>query len=378
MRTTSPTFERRRRLADPIRHLDPVLIGAVLALSVIGLLAVYSATHSSLRSAGLDPTFYLRRQAIWVALGIVLASGVMAIDYRRIRDTTAIWYGLSVLLLLLVISPLGVTTQGAQRWVNLGFFQLQPSEFAEVALVLLLASWCHMHEELTGGRFVGALVLAGVPALLVLTQPDLGTALVFGVVAIAVTFFGGARLRHLAAVGLVVAFAVIAGLSLGVLEDYQRDRLTGFVNPQGDSSSVYNLTQSQIALGAGGLTGVGLFQGTQTNLSFVPEQHTDFIFTVIGEELGFLGTATVVTLFAVVAWRVWRAALVARDRFGALLCVGVLAMMVFKIFQNIGMTMQMMPITGIPLPFLSYGGSATLASFIAVGLVLNVGSRRFT
>jgi rod shape determining protein RodA len=378
MLSPSPSLERRNRLGGPLPHLDLVLIGAVLALSAIGLVAIYSATQSSLRLAGLDPTTYLRRQGLWVVVGIALAGLMLAIGHRRIRRTGLLWYLVSLILLGLVATPLGVTTQGAQRWVELGPFQLQPSEFAEVALVLLLAKWCAARDDLPGGRFLAALVLTGIPALLVLNQPDLGTALVFGVIAIAVTFFAGARLRHLAAVGLACAFAAVAMLSMGVLEDYQRDRLTVFVNPEGDSTSAYNLTQSQIAIGAGGLTGVGLFQGTQTKLAFVPEQHTDFIFTVVAEELGFLGAGTVVFLFAVVAWRVWRAATLARDRAGALLCVGVLAMLVFKVFQNIGMTMEMMPITGIPLPFLSYGGSATLASFLAIGLVLDVGARRFS
>jgi rod shape determining protein RodA len=365
--------ERLQRL----QHLDVVLLAAVLTLAATGLVAVYSATHGELRAAGLDPAFYLKRQAVWVAVGLAGMVAVLATDLGRIRRSALAWYLGSLLLLLLVASPLGVTVKGAQRWVQLGPVRLQPSELAEVAVVVLLAAWCARTHPLPPQRMLGALGFAAVPAILVLFQPDLGTALVFGVIAVVVVFAAGARLRELAGLAVAGVVAVAAVLGLGLLEDYQADRITGFVNPAGDTASGWNLRQSEVAVGAGGLTGAGLFQGSQTNLSFVPEQSTDFIFTVVGEELGFVGSALVVALFGVVAWRTWRAAAVARDRFGTLVCVGVLGLLVFKVFQNIGMTVSMMPITGIPLPFLSYGGSATIASFLAVGLVLDVGMRRF-
>jgi rod shape determining protein RodA len=368
-------FPRRLRR---LRHLDVVLLGAVLALSGIGLVAIYSATRGDMEAAGVDPSYYLKRQAAWVAVGLVLVVGVALVDLWWIRRSAGFWYVATLILLVLVMTPVGVTAQGAQRWVQLGPLQLQPSEFAEVSLILLLAAWCARSAgALPVDRLAGALVITAVPAVLVVRQPNLGTSMVFAVIVLAMVFYAGARMRYLAALGLLVVVGATAAISFGVLHDYQAQRIAGFVNPTGDSDAGYNLRQSQVAIGAGGLTGTGLFQGSQTSLSFVPEQSTDFIFTVIGEELGFRGTALVLGLFGVVVWRVWRIAALADDRFASLVCVGVLALLVFKIFQNIGMTVEMMPITGIPLPFVSYGGSSTIASFIAVGLVLDVGMRRW-
>jgi rod shape determining protein RodA len=377
--TRSAAPGRLGRLPGALAHVDVVLVGSVLALAGLGLMLVYSASHTSLEVAGLDPQLYLRRQALWFGVGLVAMTAMMAIDYRRLADLSPVWYVGGLVLLVLVLSPLGVTVQGAQRWIELGFFRLQPAEFAEVALVVALAAYAATREHLGGWTLVSALAMGGVPMLLVLIQPDLGTALVFGVIVLAVVLVAGAPARELAALLVGSACLVVAALSLGVLEDYQMERLTGFLDATGDASRAsYNLAQSQIAIGAGGFTGVGLFEGTQTSLSYVPEQHTDFVFTVAGEELGFLGAGTVVALFGIASWRMWRGALVARDRLGTFICIGVLGMFVFKVFQNIGMTMGLMPITGIPLPFLSYGGSAMIASFMGVGLVLNVGMRRFS
>jgi len=221
--------------------------------------------------------------------------------------------------------------------------------------------------------------LAAVPMGLIYLQPDLGTDLVFGAILLGVLVVAGARPRHIAVLGLLAVIGMAAVVQVGVLKQYQLDRLTAFADPKSDTQrSAYNLEQSKIAIAHGGAFGTGLGQGTQTNLSFVPEQQTDFIFTVVGEELGFVGAFTLLALFAVVVWRTWRTATLARDLFGTLICVGVLAMFVFQIFENVGMTMGIMPITGIPLPFMSYGGSSTIASFAAVGLVLNVHMRRFT
>jgi rod shape determining protein RodA len=236
-----------------------------------------------------------------------------------------------------------------------------------------------MHRsDLDGSRFLWLLALAAVPMVLIYRQPDLGTDLVFGGILLAMLLVGGARPRHLAILGVIGVLGVVTIFQLGVLKRYQVDRLAAFLDPQGDvQRTTYNLRQSQIAIAAGGLTGRGLFQGSQTNLSYVPEQHTDFIFTAVAEEFGFAGGLTLLALFGLVVWRTWRAAVLAKDRFGTLLCVGVLAMLVFQIFENVGMTMGMTPIAGIPLPFMSYGGSATLGVFVGLGLVLNVHMRRF-
>jgi rod shape determining protein RodA len=362
------------------RHVDLTLLLSTIGIAGMGVLMVYSSTRQKQESAGLDPAFFLKRQAVYLALGLVAMALVALVDYRHIRDFTPILFGATILTLLLVISPLGTSRRGTQAWFQLGGFQFQPSEVAKVVLILALAAACAGRRgELETPRLVAALALAFVPMALIYAQPDLGTNLVFVGIVIAVLLVAGARPRHIAVLTLLGITAIALVVELGMLKDYQRDRLTAFLDPQSDSQrSSYNLRQSQIAIAAGGVAGRGLFQGTQTNLSFVPEQHTDFIFTAVGEELGFLGGLTLLGLFGVVTWRIWRAAVLARDQFGRLLCVGVLAMLVFQIFENVGMTMGITPITGIPLPFMSYGGSALIASFIAIGLVMNVHMRRFS
>jgi rod shape determining protein RodA len=366
--TAGPSL--RARAGNQLKHLDLSLLAGALVLSLVGVVLVYSATAGA--------TTFALRQLLWVGLGVVAMVAAAALDYRRIVDRAPLLYVAAIGMLVVVLSPIGTTSQGAQRWIDLGAFRLQPSEFAELALVAALAMYCHRSAQLGHGRLLGAVSLAVVPLGLVVVQPDLGTALVFGIIVLVVVFVAGASARYLAALVAVVVLGGSAVLSLDLLEDYQRDRLSGFLDPEIDPAGLtYNVAQSQVAIGAGGLTGTGLFQGSQTRLGYVPEQHTDFVFTVAAEELGFLGAATILGLFGLVVWRVWRTALVARDRAGTLICVGVLAIFVFKVFQNVGMTAGIMPITGIPLPFLSYGGSATIASFIAVGLVLNVGMRRF-
>jgi rod shape determining protein RodA len=242
-----------------------------------------------------------------------------------------------------------------------------------------LAAYCSAHRgHLETPALAVLLGLVAVPLLLIYAQNDVGTGMVFVAITMGVLLMGGAQARHLG-VMLAVGLVAVAGvLQLGVLKEYQRDRVTAFLDPQDDTTrSAYNLRQSQIAIAAGGLGGRGLFRGTQTNLSFVPEQHTDFIFTAVGEELGFAGGATLLALFGLVIWRTWRTAASSRDRFGLLLCAGVLSMLVFQIFENVGMTMGITPIAGIPLPMMSYGGSSVITSLLAVGLVLNVHMRRF-
>lgn len=361
------------------RHLDLTLLAATVAISVMGLMMVYSSTRQKQVAAGADPAFFLKRQAIFVVLGVVLAVVVSLVDYRLVRDHTPLLYGGTIVALLIVLSPLGTSRRGSQAWFQLGPYQFEPSEVAKLCLILALAAVCAGHRgDLDTRALAVAVGLAALPMGLIMLQPDLGTNLVFAAILMAVLLVAGARPRHIAALTLVGIAGIVMVAELGILKDYQAERLSAFLDPQADTQrSSYNLRQSQIAIAAGGLGGRGLFQGTQTNLAFVPEQHTDFIFTAVGEELGFLGGATLLGLFALIMWRTWRAAVVARDQLGRLICVGVLAMFGFQLFENIGMTMGIMPITGIPLPFMSYGGSATVASFLAVGLVLNVHMRRF-
>jgi rod shape determining protein RodA len=369
-----------RNPAAPWRHLDLTLLLSTLGIAFIGVLMVYSSTRSKQETAGLDPAFFLKRQAVYLALGLVAMAVAALVDYRRIRDFVPILYGGAVLLLLLVISPVGTSRRGTQAWFQLGSFQFQPSEASKVVLIVALAAiLAGARGSLDTNGLLIALAVALVPMALILVQPDLGTSMVFAAVVIAVLLVAGTQPRHMALLALLGLSAIVMVVQLGLLKDFQRDRLTAFLDPQSDTQrSSYNLRQSQIAIAAGGVAGRGLFQGTQTNLSFVPEQHTDFIFTAVGEELGFIGGVSLLAFFGVMMWRIWRAAVLARDQFGRLVCVGVLAMLVFQIFENVGMTMGITPITGIPLPFMSYGGSAMIASFVGIGLVLNVHMRRFS
>ena len=252
-----------------------------------------------------------------------------------------------------MISPLGTEVNGAQAWFQLGPFQLQPSEFTKIAVILALASiGAQFGSDIDLRRLGVLLAVPGIPLLLIMLQPDPGTAMVIVAITMGLLLVAGVRAKHIAALTLFGLTALVGVLNSGLLEDYQKDRLTVFLNPDaGLKAEAYNLNQSKIAIGSGGMFGKGLFKGTQTQLDIVPEQHTDFIFTAIGEELGFVGAALLLVLFAIVVWRVWRIAQLSRDQLGMLLCVGVLSMLVFQIFQNAGMTMGIMPITGIPCPW---------------------------
>jgi rod shape determining protein RodA len=372
-------FPLRRSATAAWRHVDLALVAATVAIAGMGVLMVYSATQNKLTDAGLDPYMYLKRQSVWVVLGVLVMAVMITVDYRVFRDIAPVILLGTIGLLLLVLSPLGSSTRGAQAWFQFGSFQLEPSEWAKLALIVCVSAYCATHRgDLDGRRLVTVLALAGIPMALIYLQPDLGTDLVFGAILIGVLVVAGARPRHIAVLCLLAILGMASVVQFGVLKQYQLDRLTAFANPKNDPQrTAYNLSQAKAAIGSGGMFGKGLFKGTQTNLSFVPEQQTDFIFTVVGEELGFVGAFTLLALFAVVVWRTWRTATLARDLFGTLLCVGVLSMFVFQIFENVGMTMGIMPITGIPLPFMSYGGSSTVACFAGIGLVLNVHMRRF-
>jgi len=360
--------------------MDITLVLASVLVGALGLLMVFSSTRQKQVTAGLDPGFFLKRQAIFFVLGLGVLALAASVDYRHIREFTPILYIGAILALLLVLSPLGASRRGTQAWFQLGPYQLEPSELAKLVLILTVAAACAGYRgDLDTRGLLVVLGLAAVPMALIFLQPDLGTDMVFVAILMGVLLVAGAKPRHIAALTLIGITAVVLVVQLGMLKKYQADRLSAFLDPQSDSQrSSYNLRQSQIAIAAGGLGGRGLFQGTQTNLSFVPEQHTDFIFTAVGEELGFLGGATLLGLFGLIVWRTWRAAVLARDQLGRLICVGVLAMFMFQLFENMGMAMGITPITGIPLPFMSYGGSTTIASFLGIGLVLNVHMRRFS
>jgi rod shape determining protein RodA len=370
------------------QHLDPILIVATLLIGVFGCVMVYTVTRDPLQAAGLSPQYYLKKQAIFMVAGVVVMVAVAAINYRRYRDWALVIYGFSVLMLLAVYA-VGHKSRGAQAWFQFGSYQLEPSEFAKVGLIIALAAYCAAARgHWRARRLVVVLVLAAIPFVLIYKQPDLGTALVLAAVLVAVLLIGGVPGRYLAALAVLAALLGVGVVHFHVLKSYQRDRLASFVNSPDQPNAAllrsaaganeYNLAESKVAIGDGGITGKGIGKGTQTNLGYVPEQRTDFIFTAVGEQVGLIGSGLLLLLFAIVVWRTWRAASLARDLVGTLICVGVLATLVFQVFENIGMTMGIMPVAGIPLPLMSYGGSAVIATFAAVGLVLNVRMRRFT
>ncbi len=369
-----------RNPTAPWRHIDVVLLASVLCLAGTGILMVYSSTRQRQLASGLDPQEYLKRQALFVVVGLAVMAVCILVDYRTMMVAAPALFVGACFLLLLVLTPLGSTTRGAQAWFQLGPFNFQPSEIAKVAAILALAAYLSLHRgDIETPQILFTLGMAAVPLLFIYLQNDMGTGMVFIAVLMGMLLVAGAKPRHIAALTALGVMAVVAVFQLGIVKEYQLDRLAAFLDPAGEPErSSYNLRQSQIAIAAGGLTGKGVFQGTQTNLSFVPEQHTDFIFTAVGEELGFIGATTLLALLGLVMWRTWRAAALAKDQFGSLICVGVLSMLLFQIFENIGMTMGITPIVGIPLPFVSYGGSAMIACFAAVGLVLNVHMRRYS
>lgn len=366
----------RRDPSAPLRHIDVVLLVCTIAVAGLGTVMVFSATRGA--DAPYD-TFYLKRQLLFMVLGVVIMGLSSFVDYHRLREFAPFIYGGACALLLLVVSRLGSRSKGAQSWFAIGGFQIEPAEFSKLCLVVglgaLLAAW---KADLDVRRLAIALVVAGFPMGLIMLQPDLGTALVYIAIVMAMLLVGGVKGRYLLALTFVGLIGVGAVLHSSVLANYQKDRLTTFLDPTHDKSGVaYNLNQSIITIQRGGLTGDGLFQGRQTQLRYVPEQQTDFIFTVVGEELGFVGGATFLVLMGVIVWRIWRTAALARDQFGQLVCVGIMAMIVFQVFESVGMTMGIMPVTGLPLPFMSYGGSTTLTSFAALGVVQSIHMRRF-
>ncbi len=374
-----PISARMARKA-PIRHLDPTLLLVTLLLAAYGAVMVFSATVHRQEEANLDPQLFVKRQVAYLVVGVIVLFILSSFDYRHLRTFAPFIYGATLLGLALVLTPLGDVSKGARRWIDFGVFQAQPSELAKVAVIIALAAFfAEKKDSVRAVDVLAALGLVVVPAVLIFLEPDLGTMMVFVALTGALLLVGGAKIRHFLILGLLAAVAVGGIIQLDVLHDYQKERITSFLDPDPDVRSYgYNLTQSKIAIGSGGFRGKGLeSDNTQTSLDFVPEQHTDFIFTAVGEQLGFLGSATLLALFAFLIWRALRIAALSRDMFGTLLATGVAALWAFQLFVNVGMTMGIMPITGIPLPFISYGGSSLITNFAAVGLLMNVHMRRF-
>jgi len=363
-----------------MRHVDVVLLLAVIALSVIGLLAIYSATHQSLQAVGADTGYYVKRQITFLALGAVILLAIASFDYRFLKVYAGVVYVASLVLLVLVRTPLGTTVKGSQRWFSFFGFQLAPSEVAKLALICMLAAFLsEIRGDLTLQDVFRASGLAAVPGLLVFLQPDLGSSIVFVAILVGVLVVAGARARYLGVLALTALVLIFAGFQVGLVKEYQLQRLQAFLDSGNVSANArYNREQAEIAIGSGGLTGRGFMNGTQTNLDFVPEQHTDFIFTVVGEEFGFVGAMALLGLYALLFWRAFRTAMISKDAFGTYLAAGIGSMFALQMFVNVGMTIGIMPITGIPLPFVSYGGSSLLINCAAIGLLENVHMRRLT
>lgn len=358
--------------------LDVVLIVSTLTIAVIGAVMVYSATRYELISAGLGPTYWVKRDVIFLGVGVLVMIALAFIDYHHWEAMWAVVFGTTGFLLLVVMVPhIGKHTLGSTRWIPLGPFQFQPSAFADLAVIIAVATLLSRAEPpISWSRVAGVVALAGGTMAVVAKQPDLGSAIVIGVVVAAIAVAGGVRARQLGFLGLVAVTGVFAVIHFGLLHGYQTSRLTSFLHQNSQTNSAnYNLTQSKIDIGSGGILGKGLFRDQQTNLQYVPEQQTDFIFTAVGGQLGFVGTCAVLVLYGIIATRLWKAARSAKDTVGTLIATGVFTLLTFSVFENAGMTMGIMPITGIPLPFMSYGGSADVVFFAAVGIALNIGNQ---
>ena len=373
---------RRSRRASITSGFDPVLTGAVAGLLILGTLLVYAATRQWYANNGLDPQYYLKRQVINIVIGLALAWGVTIIDYRLLRAYTPFIWGFGVLGLIFVLLPgVGSTVNGAKAWIPLpGGFQIQPAEIAKISIIIgismLLSERTHNSDAPTHKDVLRSLAVAALPIVLILAQPDMGTVFIISASVVTILAVSGAPTRWVVGLLLLAVIGGFVATKAGVISDYQIKRLQSFVDPNADSQGAgYQLRQARITVGSGGLIGTGLFNGPQTNGRFVPEQQTDFIFTVAGEELGFLGSGLIIFLLFLILMRAFAIARRSNDPYGTLVCTGVIAWFAFQTFENIGMTLGLMPMTGVPLPFMSYGGSSMFANLIGFGLLQNVHAR---
>jgi rod shape determining protein RodA len=372
----------RRNRQSLVHGFDPVLTAVVGLLLFIGTLLVWAATRDWYTRNGLDGQYYLKRHIINIMIGLVLAYGTTVIDYRLLRAYTPFLWGAGVLGLIIVLIPgLGSEVNGAKAWIALpGGFQIQPAELAKIAIIIgmsmILSERSHDSDEPTSKDVMQSLAIAAIPVLLIILQPDMGTILIISAAVVTIIAVSGAPARWVAGLLLLAVLGGFIAVKAGVISEYQVNRLQTFVDPNADTQGAgYQLRQARITVGSGGLIGTGLFNGPQTNGRFVPEQQTDFIFTVAGEELGFVGSGGILILYLILLMRAFSIARRTNDPFGRLVCTGVIAWFAFQLFENIGMTLGLMPMTGVPLPFISYGGSSMFATLIGVGLLQNVHAR---
>ncbi|NML49110.1 rod shape-determining protein RodA [Streptomyces sp. R302] len=367
-----------------LRRLDWSILLSALALSLIGSLLVWSATRGRTELNNGDPYYFLFRHLLNTGIGVALMIGTVWLGHRTLRGAVPVLYGLSIVLILAVLTPLGATINGAHAWIVVGGgFSLQPSEFVKITIILvmamLLASKVDAGDQLhpDHGTVAKSLVLAALPMGIIMLMPDLGSVMVMIVIVLGVLLASGASNRWvLGLIGSGIAGAVLV-TTLGMLDEYQINRFAAFANPDLDPSGVgYNTNQARIAIGSGGLRGAGLFNGHQTSGQFVPEQQTDFVFTVAGEELGFIGSGFILLLLGVILWRACRIARETTELYGTVVAAGIIAWFAFQAFENIGMNLGIMPVAGLPLPFVSYGGSSMFAVWVAVGLLQSIRVQR--
>lgn len=377
--TTYRPQSRSHRLIRNVSGYDRWLTFAAVGLLAFGTVLVYAATKSWFTSQHLDPQYYLKRHIINILIGLAMGYGTTLIDYRLLRAYTPIVWGLGVLGLIAVLTPgVGSTVNGAKAWIALpGGFQIQPAELAKISIILgismVLAERNGIGSDPTDQDVLKSLAVASLPILLIMLQPDLGTTLIISAAIVIMIAVSGAPTRWVIGLLLLAVLGGFVAVKAGVVSQYQIKRLQSFVDPSADpQQSGYQLRQARITIGSGGVLGRGLFHGPQTNGRFVPEQQTDFIFTVAGEETGFVGSGLILLFFGLFFWRAFLIAQRTNDLFGRLVCVGVIAWFALQTFENIGMSMGLMPMTGVPLPFISYGGSSMFATLIGFGLLQNV------
>lgn len=358
-------------------RIDPILMLAVLALFIYSLVVIYTATDTDIPG---NPGYFVVRQGIYGVVGIVFMLLIARLDFIRLRAFNS-WFYAIVIGANLAVLGLGTAAHGSKRWIQLPSFTFQPSEIGKVFLILALAGLVaerarRIHEAKTTLLVIGLAVL---PALIVIAQPDLGSGIVYVIIATAILFLAGTRWQHFAVLGaatvvLIVGVLFIApDLGIHVLKPYQVDRLTAFVHPSNNPQSQgYQLNQSVTAIGSGQVVGKGPAGATQTRLNFLPAHQTDFVYSVIGEAFGFVGSVAALALYGVILWRALRIVATARNLYGALVAGGVTAMLMFQVFLSVGMTLGLLPITGVPLPLMSYGGSSVIVTFVAIGLLQSI------
>lgn len=369
--------EERPARAIPLLRVDPLLFVATLGLVAFGIYTIYTATNTDIPGS---PYYYVVRQGVYAGVGGLLMLIISRFDYSRLREWRWGIYGLLILTILMTLG-LGTATRGSKRWISFPFFNYQPSELGKVLLTLALAGVVVDRTRRLGERETTAriMLLAVIPAMLVISQPDLGSGFVYLAIALALLFIAGAKWTHFVALGTLGAIAVTGVLVVApmagvhVIKHYQLERLTAFAHPSSNPRDQgYQLKQSITAIGSGEKTGRGAQGATQTKLDFLPEHHTDFVFSVVGEEFGFVGAAIVLSLYALLIWRGLRILTMSKNLYGSLVAGGIVVMLMFQVFVNVGMTVGIMPITGVPLPLMSYGGSSVIVTLLAIGLLQSI------